>query len=610
MNWIRELVRLNPRLLTRTLLLMAVYAAAMVLLATLLGKLSSRSEEARTNSVLHLIAREKAAALDEAERGFEAARTPDARVILEKEIQDIVLHSEVMTAAATVDTDGVVTCSDYLDVGTRLQPTRDIFGIEPSPSSDVRLFSEDPRSGRQVYVSPLIRGDRVTGYVWMQFQPHGVRTFLRLNQGGFYLQILVGMILLGILTVIVQVHLSRTSVRLGRALEAAVQGRGEGIPEREDEFASAIRAARSVHAALSDARVEKARAGDRLAALAGALDVGLLWLDEERRVDFANDRAMEIMGLTTLEELRATWHLRGAPVDEAIVKMVRTGASRSPGLVLAFGEPPRPFSAQVSRVGEEAGKGFVAVLTDQGSVEALEGDVHLAGQMQSLSQVLRTLMHEVRSPLSALSANVDLLRESLTRRWRDEPSGGEEERRYLGVLQQELKRLNQSLLDLLTRLAPSSEPMERVDLGALVGDIVALTGKQASRQGVALEVLRPGGRLLVLGQPDRLKQALLNVVVNALEIMPRGGRLQLALSLDAERVRLRVTDTGPGLPDANPERIFEMGYTTKSGGSGIGLYVTRTLIEQHGGTIAARSRPGEGTCFEIGLPLALQGATV
>jgi signal transduction histidine kinase len=197
--------------------------------------------------------------------------------------------------------------------------------------------------------------------------------------------------------------------------------------------------------------------------------------------------------------------------------------------------------------------------------------------------------------------NLDLLRDSLAERAAQ--SDPDRQRRYVEVLRDELIRLNRSLHGILTQTVPEAKPTD-FDLAEQLSDLVALMGPQAGRQNVALQTRLHERPLNVRGYPDRLRQALLNVAVNALEAMPQGGRLMVAAEREDQRIAVRLRDSGPGIDPADLERIYEPDFSTKQGGSGIGLYVARALVELHGGTIRVDSAPGQGTEVKVTLPPA------
>lgn len=117
----------------------------------------------------------------------------------------------------------------------------------------------------------------------------------------------------------------------------------------------------------------------------------------------------------------------------------------------------------------------------------------------------------------------------------------------------------------------------------------------------------PDEPVLLVGHRDRLKQTFLNISVNALEAMPQGGVLGLNMSVEGSVVKVSIQDDGRGIPKDVLERIYERDFTTKGSGSGIGLFVARTLVEMHGGQIRTESRVGEGTRVDVVLPILLRG---
>jgi signal transduction histidine kinase len=135
-------------------------------------------------------------------------------------------------------------------------------------------------------------------------------------------------------------------------------------------------------------------------------------------------------------------------------------------------------------------------------------------------------------------------------------------------------------------------------------DLNTLLAPQAKQQRVTLEVQLPEREIQVIGQRDRLKQALLNIATNALEAMPEGGKLAMALDTVNGHARIAIRDNGPGIAPESLAKIYGMYFTTKTGGTGIGLYVARSVVESHGGNIEVDTQPGMGTCFTVSLPLS------
>jgi signal transduction histidine kinase len=262
-----------------------------------------------------------------------------------------------------------------------------------------------------------------------------------------------------------------------------------------------------------------------------------------------------------------------------------------------------PLRLEVYRQGGDDCDEYLALVHDPQVLDTLETDVRLASQLDGLARTYRTAAHEIRSPLSALMINLDLLRETLD--VDDAQHDGVRERRetYVSVLRQELTRLNRSLAEMLTHTIPAPDSQERFDLRALVEELGTLLAPQGRRQGVELSTVLPPDDVPMLGYRDRLKQAFLNIAVNALEAMPKGGRMRIEMERREDRTRVTVRDTGPGIPAELLARIYESDFTTKGGGSGIGLYVARAVVELHGGSIEAHSIVGGGTDVQVDLPL-------
>jgi signal transduction histidine kinase len=178
----------------------------------------------------------------------------------------------------------------------------------------------------------------------------------------------------------------------------------------------------------------------------------------------------------------------------------------------------------------------------------------------------------------------------------------EEAEQCVAVLREELERLDRSLQALLVDTTPAGQGREEFDARAMLAEIQRLLLPQARLQSVALEAYLPGTAVRIAGQRDRLKQAILNVAINALEAMPDGGELELRLEAHPDEADVLIADSGPGIPEEVRLRIFDPHFTTKTSGTGIGLYVARSIIEAHGGEISITSVPGRGSAFRMRLP--------
>jgi len=211
-----------------------------------------------------------------------------------------------------------------------------------------------------------------------------------------------------------------------------------------------------------------------------------------------------------------------------------------------------------------------------------------------------SLAHEINNPLQSVIGCLGLAEESLAAGDEEDvfellQIGTEELERAAGIVGQ-LRDLNQ----------PSRpEDKEPTDVRVLLGQVLMLTKKQSQKRGVVVTLDAPEDELMLMLVPDRMQQVFLNLVLNAVEAMPRGGRLEVGVCPTAEPrgASISFSDSGRGIAPADLSHIFDPFYTTKPDGLGLGLYVTRNIVKQHGGHIEVKSCVGQGTTFEVWLPV-------
>jgi len=587
-----------------TLLLLAGYVLLMGALALGIDRWLHAAERAMTAESVRMLAREGTALL--VERIYGALEAPDAasRQLLRERIQDLVLLSEVVSSFVVVNEDGEVVGNDGRDAPTRLPRPSEVFrdGLEVKalPLTSDSFF----QGGDYVVLLPLEDRGRLLGYVRVELHSSRVAQLyadarghlLRLGIAG-----LAGVVLLGFL-LMVQVAHSAADIRL--ALGEAPAPRSI-LPHADDELSRTLDAANRMRRALNEARREGSRLHLGFDALAQVTKTGVLLVAVDGTVAFANPRALELFGADSLEALSPRWADAGPRLDEAF-----RGADGEPEapeactLELPAADGRRLLRLEAYRLGD-AGEKLVLV-SDPRIRDTLESDVRLASQLEGLARTYRAAAHEIKAPLSAVMINLDLLREALGEGGDAGDSKARQER-YVSVLREELTRLNRSLAEILTQALPSPAEPQRLDLARILRELGSLLAPQARRQGVALRLEVAEEEVPLVGHRDRLKQAFLNVAVNALEAMPQGGKMEIELRREADRARILVRDTGPGIPPEILDRLYEPDFTTKGTGSGIGLYVARALVQLHGGTIAVASEAGRGTEVRIELPLVAAG---
>jgi signal transduction histidine kinase len=533
------------------------------------------------------------------ERSVAALQYPDAdsRRRLHERIEDLTMLSDVVTSLAVVDAEGRVVASENPGGTGRFAPASQLFGAPPLSRLETTHRKPFLRGGDYVVLVPLVEEGQVAGYLRVGL--HDDRIAALFEQGRSRLVAFFGLGLVGVgaLSALLQVQLSRRAASIAAVLEGTVPPPALATA---DAFAGVLRSASRVKGDLDEARRESERRGLQVGALARILQVGVVVAGPGLAVDYVSARALELFGCKDEAAFRAAWRKVLPSLQRAL------GGTLSPPEAVrrtrVEAAPGRPVQAELHRLAGPA-EDHLVLLSDPRALEAIEVDARLERQLDGLGRVYRTLAHELRAPLGAMMMNLDLLHESLSR----EGEASAPARRHVDVLREELHRLSRSLSGVLAQTVPGA-PAETFDLTGSLADLVALLGPQARRQDVEIEARLPDEALLVRGYPDRLRQAFLNVAVNALEAMPRGGRLTLEAQRDGTRARVALCDNGPGIPPESLSRVYDPDFSTKDGGSGIGLNVARALIELHGGEIRVHSAPGRGTDVRVVVPLAARAA--
>ncbi len=227
----------------------------------------------------------------------------------------------------------------------------------------------------------------------------------------------------------------------------------------------------------------------------------------------------------------------------------------------------------------------------------LERELAERERMAGLGQMAATISHNLRNPLSSMKTVLQVQLEN--------PDLPLDARRDCTLVVSEIDRMSAKLTQLL-RYAKPSVNGERVAAVALARQTASLFGRDAERRNIRMEFDQPRDEIFVRASEDSLGEVLSNLIVNAMEAQPNGGRVRVGLSADAERAEIRVDDDGPGISEELRARIFQPYFTTKPSGTGLGLSIVARRIAEMGGTLACESplRNGAGTRFRLTVPLA------
>ena len=177
-------------------------------------------------------------------------------------------------------------------------------------------------------------------------------------------------------------------------------------------------------------------------------------------------------------------------------------------------------------------------------------------------------------------------------------------REHIDVIASEIKRLDEVITGFVRFIRPEELQLQPVNAESLVNEVIALVEPDVRRNGVVCRANVPSGLPALRADPALLRQALLNLALNGCQAMPNGGKLTMSAKTDKDRrIALMVEDTGVGIPADKLDRIFDLYFTTKPEGSGIGLSIVYRIAQLHGGEIEVQSTEGRGTTFRLWLPL-------
>ncbi len=247
--------------------------------------------------------------------------------------------------------------------------------------------------------------------------------------------------------------------------------------------------------------------------------------------------------------------------------------------------------------------GALLIMRDTESVRRLEDEIEMSRRLSANSRLTRGVAHEVKNPINAIVLHLHLLQSKLQQ---IDPGT----RRHMDIIGNEIHRLDRVVQILVDFTRPRDLKLEQVDLRRLLEDVAVLAAPDAEQHGITLNRNFPAEPLHVKVDPDFMKQAILNIVINGVQAMTVGGALTISARRDEGMVLTEIHDTGSGIPKEVQEKIFELYFTTKKDGSGIGLAQTYQILQWHYGTVDFETHEGQGTTFRLRIPLAESGFDV
>jgi signal transduction histidine kinase len=336
----------------------------------------------------------------------------------------------------------------------------------------------------------------------------------------------------------------------------------------------------------------------------GSIRLGIATSFFRRELDAAMVRGLALAGLALpvawlVALALANWTLRPLRRLTQEVERLRRGEfETSPDL--GRQNEFQDLAAQLQLLGQQLQSDRLKTLSGQmpaDSIKTLQSVVSYSAKLSALGRLTTGVAHEVKNPLNAMMIHVALLKDKL-------PPTPEDAHESLAVIEGEIRRLDRAVQGFLKFIRPQEVRLNPVDLNALFQHLVALLQAEWQPKGIRF-ALQPDPRLPPVPADDELlRQAFLNLLLNACQAMPEGGTLTITTTWEPDRAAtVTITDQGEGILDEDLDKIFRLYYTTKPDGSGIGLSLVYRIVQLHDGTIDVSSAVGKGTTVRVQLPL-------
>jgi len=332
------------------------------------------------------------------------------------------------------------------------------------------------------------------------------------------------------------------------------------------------------------------------------MPIGLIAVDKNMRIALSNNTAGSILAVSP-PDISGKGAVECLP--SALWKLI-SGLEDRKGIfeteiecVLKDGKTV-PLEVSATELKDEKGDflGYIILFKDLSEVRSLRREVARSQRLASLGSLAAGVAHEIRNPLSSIKGFAVYFRERQEK---------EEEKKIAGIMIQEVDRLNRVVSQLVELARPVSVSIKPVSLRTVIENSLTLLERDAADKKIEIKTIFTAEDLEIGIDSDRINQVLLNLYLNAIESMEKGGRLTVELSGEEGGAIIKVSDTGPGIDEKDLPHIFDPYFTKKTTGTGLGLSIVHNIIEAHDGKITVESRPGEGAAFTIFLPGSRQG---
>lgn len=367
-----------------------------------------------------------------------------------------------------------------------------------------------------------------------------------------------------------------------------VQSDDYGAMTKIDRLGREIRDVKEVFSALKE----------NLDQIMGTLQDGLMLFTRDWRVVLVSASAERFIGLPRNEML-------GRHVEEVFSDRSKVGRIVLDAYALHQPVPQREIEIEKGRrvqfaldFIEERGERIGALITvrDAESVRRIENELELSRRLAAIGRLTSGVAHEVKNPINAIVVHLEILKNKLQ-------SVAPDAQRHMDIIGNEIRRLDRVVQTLVDFTRPMELKLVNGDLRKLAEEVALLAGPEAQNHQVKLEFDPVVAALPVYVDADLVKQAILNIVLNGVQAMPEGGTLKMSARKTESAAIIEISDQGPGIPKDIQDKIFNLYFTTKKAGSGIGLAMTYRVLQLHNGALEFETEQGKGTTFRLQVPL-------
>ncbi len=346
-----------------------------------------------------------------------------------------------------------------------------------------------------------------------------------------------------------------------------------------------------------------AEENDLLAMVLESMTDGIVVTDGEHRIILLNKSAERLLPFEGEEILeRLLWQAMADREISAFFKKKLEEQEKVTDREFALDNgPTRILSISIlPLVRDGSVQGNLVHIEDVTEKRGKEARLRRAESLAALTNLAAGVAHEIKNPLGSIGIHLQLIQKKLHGKGRfDAKDIGQ----HLDVISEEVDRLNRIVVDFLFAVKPMDTKLEDGDLNKVIQELLDFVRLELDQAGVAIEADLPGDIPTLQIDPRFIKQALLNLIKNAVSAMPEGGVLRVRTMREGEDVLIKVSDTGTGIPEEIMGKIFEPYFTTKPFGTGLGLTIVFKIVKEHFGDISVSSRPAEGSTFVISLPI-------